>query len=134
MSRTILVYLFAAMICCLGCARDESVDRTDLMGEWQGHAENIDERNVALGADEMVRETVLSLREDGSYEWNTGGTKKTGSWSLSDGILRLVSGSTRGPGPRQPTVVVDLRVEGRRLVTVDPRGADTNEKFWFERQ
>lgn len=132
-----------AIAACSGCGTDARVDMDDLVGDWQGRAENIDQRSVSLGAEEMVRETVVSLRADGSYEWNTGGHKSFGRWTLSDRIVRLFTSQTRhavpsksngDPLPHEEMIRVELRVEGPKLIVIDSRGAETREKFWLQRK
>ena len=42
----------------------------DIVGVWQYKAEDIHPSNVALGAEELVRGSVLNIREDNTYEWD----------------------------------------------------------------
>jgi hypothetical protein len=120
------------------CVPDNDMHPTDIVGEWQAHAESIDEPNLALGAREMSRQTVLSLREDGSYVWNTGGHKTTGTWTLSEAIVRLYVIQPERPASSslvsrdEETVRVELLVDQGKLVVIDSRGAGTKERFWFE--
>ena len=106
----------------------------DIVGVWQYMAEDIDPRNAALGAEEMVRGSVLTLREDNTYEWDLLGDKTNGVWSLADGLVTLSRTAEEVySGTSQTITVLKLKVDGVKLVVVTEDGP-RDEKFWFERK
>ena len=116
-----------------GCRKTEPGD--ELVGKWQLFAVGIRKVDADLGATEMVRDTRLTLRADRTYEWDLAGSKRYGSWKLSDRIVSFTS-LTSAPGSdiKSPAVTATFRVEGEKLVVLlIGRKEAPGEKYWFER-
>ncbi|MDQ2986209.1 MAG: hypothetical protein M3R13_05740 [Armatimonadota bacterium] len=117
----------------VGCAKAESEE--DIVGEWQYHAVGINKADASLGANEMVRESRVTLRSDHTYEWDLAGYKTSGTWDRMDKIVTFTS---RTPHPysdvETPRVVFKVRVEGKELVVIPIGGTMAQgSKYWFER-